>query len=92
MAHFQDALTFCRSAGYRPELGWTCYFYVGTLLPRNGEVVRARATSLLDEVPGNLPCVGHAPLDGAGPVASGTWNNSGPVQQCGRISLPQNIE
>ena len=62
MAHFQDALTFCRSAGYRPELGWTCYFYVGTLLPRNGEVVRARATSLLDESLGTSRVLAMRPL------------------------------
>ncbi len=23
-AHFEEALTFCRKAGYRPELAWTC--------------------------------------------------------------------
>lgn len=23
-AHFEDALTFCRQAGYEPELAWTC--------------------------------------------------------------------
>jgi len=24
VAHFKDALAFCREAGYRPELAWTC--------------------------------------------------------------------
>jgi DNA-binding CsgD family transcriptional regulator/tetratricopeptide (TPR) repeat protein len=32
MAHFEDALTFCRKAGYRPELAWTCYDYADILL------------------------------------------------------------
>ena len=25
--HFEDALTFCRNAGYRTELAWTCCDY-----------------------------------------------------------------
>ncbi|MEK7817177.1 MAG: hypothetical protein AAB281_02875, partial [Actinomycetota bacterium] len=25
--HFEDALAFCRKAGYRPELAWTCCDY-----------------------------------------------------------------
>ena len=33
--HFEDALAFCRKAGYRPELAWTCYDYADTLLQRN---------------------------------------------------------
>lgn len=32
MAHFEDALAFCRKAGYRPELAWTCYDYAELLL------------------------------------------------------------
>ena len=23
-AHYEDGIAFCRSAGYRPELDWTC--------------------------------------------------------------------
>jgi predicted ATPase/DNA-binding CsgD family transcriptional regulator len=30
--HFEDSLTFCRKAGYRPELAWTCYDYAEALL------------------------------------------------------------
>ena len=30
-AHFEDALAFCRKAGYRPELAWTCCDYADTL-------------------------------------------------------------
>ena len=46
-AHFEDALTFCRKAGYRPELAWTCCDYADTLLQREGD--REKAMSLLDE-------------------------------------------
>ncbi len=47
--HFEDALAFCRKAGYRPELAWTCCDYADTLRERNGEGDRAKAISLLDE-------------------------------------------
>ena len=55
MAHFEDALTFCRK-GYRPELAWTCCNYADTLLQRastgsarTGSGDREKAMSLLDE-------------------------------------------
>jgi len=48
-AHFEDSLAFCRKAGYRPELAWTCCDYADTLLQRNGDGDRAKAMSLLDE-------------------------------------------
>ncbi len=47
--HFEDALAFCRKAGYRPELAWTCYDYADTLLQRNEPGDREKATALLDE-------------------------------------------
>ena len=47
--HFEDALAFCRKAGYRPELAWTCCDYADTLLQRNGHGDRGKAMSLLDE-------------------------------------------
>ena len=47
--HFDDALEFCRKAGFRPEVAWTCFDYVGILLDRNGAGDRATAISLLDE-------------------------------------------
>ncbi len=34
--HFEDALAFCRKAGYRPDLAWTCCDYADTLLQRAG--------------------------------------------------------
>ena len=30
--HFEDALAFCRKAGYRPELAWTCHDYAELIL------------------------------------------------------------
>ena len=47
--HFEDALAFCRKAGYRPELAWTCFDYADTLLQRNEHGDREKAMSLLDE-------------------------------------------
>jgi tetratricopeptide (TPR) repeat protein len=49
MAHFEDALAFCRKAGYRPELAWACCDYADTLLQRSGPGDREKAMSLLDE-------------------------------------------
>ncbi len=49
VAHFGNALAFCRKAGYRPELAWTCCDYADTLLQRNGPGDREKAMSLLDE-------------------------------------------
>ena len=47
--HFEDALVFCREAGYRPELTWTCCDYADMLLERDDEGEKSKATSLLDE-------------------------------------------
>ncbi len=49
VSHFEDALAFCRKAGYRPELAWTCCDYADTLRQRNDEGDREKAMSLLDE-------------------------------------------
>ena len=49
VGHFEDALTFCREAGYRPELAWTCHDYADALLQRNDAGAREKAVSLLDE-------------------------------------------
>ncbi len=48
-AHFEDALAFCRKAGYRPELAWTCRDYADTLLQRNESSSLEKAMSQLDE-------------------------------------------
>ena len=52
--HFEDALAFCRKAGYRPELAWTCCDYADTLLQRASTSSartddRQKAITLLDE-------------------------------------------
>ena len=47
--HFEEALAFCRKAGYRPELAWTCCDYAHMLRERDAEGDRAKAISLLDE-------------------------------------------
>ena len=47
--HFEDALAFCRRAGARPELAWTCHDYADCLLARNRPGDRQKAMSLLDE-------------------------------------------
>ena len=60
MAHFEDALAFCRKAGYRPELAWTCCDYADTLLQRVEAGDRQKAMSLLDDSVGHLQRVGHA--------------------------------
>ena len=49
VGHFEDALKFCRKAGYRPDLAWTCCDYADMLLGRNGEGDRTKAVALLDE-------------------------------------------
>ena len=33
IGHFEDALAFCRSGGYRPELAWSCYDYAAAAGP-----------------------------------------------------------
>ena len=38
--HFEHSLAFCRKAGYRPELAWTCCDYADLLLERNKKADR----------------------------------------------------
>ena len=47
--HFEDSLGFCRNAGYRPELAWTCCDYADMLMERNNEGDRTKAIAWLDE-------------------------------------------
>jgi DNA-binding CsgD family transcriptional regulator len=49
VAHFEDAYSFCRAGGQRPELAWTCHDYADTLLQRNDPGDRVKAISLLGE-------------------------------------------
>ena len=53
--HFEEALAFCRQAGYRPELAWTCCDYADCLLagaglkPAPTHADQEKAVALLDE-------------------------------------------
>ena len=47
--HFEEAMAFCRRAGGRPELAWSCCDYADTLLQRNEPGDRERAMTLLEE-------------------------------------------
>jgi DNA-binding CsgD family transcriptional regulator len=48
-AHFEDALAFCRKAGYRPELAWSLCDYSDALVARGQLGDRTRARDLLEE-------------------------------------------
>ena len=48
-SHFEDALTFCRKAGYRPGFTWSLCDYADMLLERNDKGDRQKAMQLLDE-------------------------------------------
>ncbi len=48
-AHFEDALAFCRKAGYRPELAWSLCDYADMLSERDGPGDQEKAMKLLDE-------------------------------------------
>jgi len=60
--HFEDALAFCRKAGYRPELAWSCCDYSDVLIERGTQDDRAMARSLLDESLGISTELGMRPL------------------------------
>jgi len=57
--HFEDALAFCRGAGYRPELAWTCYHYATVLRQRHQD---KRAASFLGEALSLCTELGMRPL------------------------------
>jgi DNA-binding CsgD family transcriptional regulator len=48
-SHFENALTFCRRARYRPELAWTCFDYARLLLESSGRNDRQKASDLIEE-------------------------------------------
>jgi len=49
MAHFEEAMTFCRGAGYLPEYAWSAMDYADALKQRNSREDRAKAVELLEE-------------------------------------------
>ncbi len=68
-AHFEGALAFCRKAGYRPELAWSCYDYANMLIQPVGATgqpplrnAREKAISLLDEALSISTALGMKPL------------------------------
>jgi tetratricopeptide (TPR) repeat protein len=60
--HFEDALAFCRKAGYRPELAWACCDYADMLRQRDAQGDRAKAITLLDEALAVSSELGMRPL------------------------------
>ena len=60
--HFEDALSLCLKAGYRPELAWTCHDYATCLLARDKPGDRYRALTLLNESMGIATDLGMQPL------------------------------
>lgn len=48
-AHFEEALAFCKQAGYRPEYAWTASDYSEALIERGRPGDRDRVVSLQDE-------------------------------------------
>jgi DNA-binding CsgD family transcriptional regulator len=62
--HFEDAVAFCRKAGYRPALAWSCYDYADLLLSRNGPSDRQQARFLLEEALTVSTELGMRPLMG----------------------------
>ncbi|MCI0799262.1 MAG: AAA family ATPase, partial [Chloroflexi bacterium] len=48
-AYFEESLAYCRKAGYRPELAWTCCDYADALQERNNPDDRGKAKAHLDE-------------------------------------------
>ena len=48
-AHLESGIEFCRPAGYRPELAWTCADYAGFLLERRESGDAERAHKIQDK-------------------------------------------
>jgi ATP/maltotriose-dependent transcriptional regulator MalT len=60
--HFEDALAFCRKAGYRPELAWSLCDYADMLLQRGNPGDKHKAMSLLDQALAISSDLGMRPL------------------------------
>ena len=61
-AHFEAAVTFCREAGYRPELAWSCHDYAAMLLAREHKGDRTKAADLQGEAIAMAQELGMSPL------------------------------
>ena len=64
LSHFETSLESCRTAGWSPELAWTCFDYAETLARLGGSVNRARAATLLEEGLTIAADLGMPPLEG----------------------------
>ena len=62
MDHFEDALSFCRKAGFPTELAWVCNDYAADLSQRNSSGDRTKVKSLLDEALSISTDLGMVPL------------------------------
>ena len=62
VVHFEESLSICLQAGYRPQLAWTCCDYADTLLQRNEPGDREKAMTLLDESLAISSELGRRPL------------------------------
>jgi len=70
--HFEEAMSFCRRAGYPPELAWSCYEYAdmllveahgpSTSLGRTDRGERSKAMGLLEEALAIATDLGMRPL------------------------------
>jgi len=60
--HFEECLSFCRRAGYRPELAWACSDYADALVQRNKYGDLERVVSLMDEALSLASELGMRPL------------------------------
>ncbi len=61
--HFEDALAFCRRAGYLPELAWACHDYAAALLQSNRAGDIQKATALLEKAQSISGELGMRPLN-----------------------------
>jgi DNA-binding CsgD family transcriptional regulator len=62
MAHFDDALAFCRKSGCWPELAWSGCDYGEALLSRGGPRDRVKAITLLEQAYSAAADLGMQPL------------------------------
>lgn len=62
LAHFENALVFCRQAGYQPELGWVCCDYADALSQRDASGDAEKARSMLVESLSISVTLGMRPL------------------------------
>ena len=60
--HFEDAISFCGKAGFRPELAWSCCDYADLLLDGNNDGNHPKVISLLDESLSIATGLGMPPL------------------------------